>query len=118
MTDTRFIRTASGTIIQMDVPESGNRREVFDSQVARGDLLVVTGEVEEYTTRQGGKAWRLVSDEEFGNLGRALLEARAEAVGLEVDGRWSDKTLALRVQYAEEAAMFEEPDGEQAEAEA
>jgi hypothetical protein len=105
MSDTRFVRGQGGVIVQMDVPPKGtNRREIFDYMLAKGDLSFVTDEVEEYTTRGGGQAWRLKHEPvthwdaedpgDLDDLDKDQLLSVASVRGIEgVDGRTSKPNL-------------------------
>jgi hypothetical protein len=103
----------------MDVPPLGsNRREIFDYMLAKGDLKIVTDEVEEYETRQGGKAYRLKHElvthwaaEDPGDLDELTkdqLLAVAQVRGVEgVDGRTSKPNLLKALHGQEQDAEVE-----------
>jgi len=104
MSEKRFVQGAAGLIVEMDIPAMGtNRREILDYQLAKGDLSYVTDEVEEYTTRGGGKAWRLKNEPathweaetpgDLESLSKDQLLSVARVRGIEVDGRGSAKKI-------------------------
>jgi hypothetical protein len=110
--DTRFVQGASGVIIQMDVPPKGHPREVHDSMLARGERSYVDpSNVEEYTTRGGGKAWRLKYEptshwaaedaDDLEVLDKDQLIAVADVRGVEIDRRSSKEKLIKAIEEAD-----------------
>lgn len=100
-----LFRGAGGVEWDLDVPREGTaQRELFDQQLARGDLVPVDGEpvaspepVDEVTADEEQPEVEETSDPERpkGNAGRPAWAAYAESIGLEiVDGQSRDDIRA------------------------
>lgn len=46
MSDTVVVRGSGGAIFEMDIPTAGPARELFDQQLARGDISIVNAPTE------------------------------------------------------------------------
>lgn len=108
MTDTIFVRGAGGGIVEMSVPRDGSvRREIFDNQLHKGQLIVVA-HAEKVPTRRGYK-WveirngRQVEPEPI-TADLDDLRGKAADLDVKVDGRWGVERLQAEIAAAEAEA--------------
>jgi hypothetical protein len=83
------IRGAGGAEWDVDVPEAGSpARELFDQQLAKGDIVVIDGTLEADDTAGDGEP------------SKDDLAAQAEALGITVDARWGVARLQKEIAAA------------------
>ena len=59
MADTVIVRGAGGALFEMDVPTGGNRVDLWEDKLAKGELVIVTEPVE-WVEHQGAMVLRIV----------------------------------------------------------
>ena len=59
MADTVIVRGAGGALFEMDVPTGGNRLDLWEDKLAKGELVIVTEPVE-WVEHQGAMVLRIV----------------------------------------------------------
>lgn len=57
---TAIVRGSGGVLFERDVPTSGQALEIWDEQIRKGDLVIITDPVE-WVEHEGAKVLRLVA---------------------------------------------------------